>query len=183
MHVGRVAHEKNIGFLLRMLVHVRAQRPDIRLLIAGEGPAVASLQQQSRDLGLSDNVLFCGYLDRATELPACYGAGDAFVFASRTETQGLVVLEAMAVGTPVISTAYMGTAELLAARRGALVAEDDEADFADQVLSLISDPDLRQHLSQEACAHAAQWSSTVMAERLVDAYRRTLAEASANAGS
>ena len=66
-------------------------------------------------------MLFIGYLDRRDALLDCYCAGDAFVFASRTETQGLVLLEAMALGLPVVSTAVMGTRDILDARRGALV--------------------------------------------------------------
>ena len=70
----------------------------------------------ARELGIDIEVRFIGYLDRSTELPDCYAAGDAFVFASRTETQGLVLLEAMAQGTPVVSTAELGTRSILTAR-------------------------------------------------------------------
>ena len=67
----------------------------------------------ARQLGVEEQVRFIGYLDRNRELPNCYAAGDAFVFASRTETQGLVLLEAMAQGTPVVSTAELGTRSIL----------------------------------------------------------------------
>ena len=64
--------------------------------------------------GLAESVCFVGYLDRATALLDCYRAADVFVFASPTETQGLVLLEAMAQGAPVVSTAVMGTIDVLA---------------------------------------------------------------------
>ncbi|MDF3020030.1 MAG: glycosyl transferase family 1 [Steroidobacteraceae bacterium] len=96
VYVGRVAYEKNIDFLVRMFAKLRARRPDALLVIAGEGPARESLTRQARELGLGGAVKFIGYLDRHTDLPGCYAAGDVFVFASRTETQGLVLLEAMA---------------------------------------------------------------------------------------
>jgi hypothetical protein len=111
--VGRVAYEKNIDFLLRMFVKLRAQRPDALFVIAGEGPAREHLVKLARELCIEDHVRFIGYLDRNTDLPNCYAAGDAFVFASRTETQGLVLLEAMAQGTPVVSTAELGTRSIL----------------------------------------------------------------------
>ena len=98
VHVGRVAYEKNIDFLLRMLTRVRAAIPGVLLVIAGEGPARGHLQRLASQLGLERNMLFLGYLDRRNALLDCYCAGDAFVFASRTETQGLVLLEAMALG-------------------------------------------------------------------------------------
>jgi hypothetical protein len=76
--------------------------PDILLVIAGEGPAMAiSRRRRSPSAGLQARVQFIGYLDRQSELPDCYAAADVFVFASRTETQGLVLLEAMAAGLPV----------------------------------------------------------------------------------
>jgi glycosyltransferase involved in cell wall biosynthesis len=67
----------------------------------------------------------------------CYRAGQVFVFASRTETQGLVLLEALALGTPVVSTAVMGTADVLKEAKGALVVEEDEATFADAVIRVL----------------------------------------------
>ena len=96
LFVGRVAHEKNIGFLLRALELAKQQVPGLEMVIAGEGPAEASLRREAARLGLAARVHFVGYLDRKGALLDCYAAADAFVFASRTETQGLVLLEAMA---------------------------------------------------------------------------------------
>lgn len=122
LYVGRAAHEKNIGFLLHALEYTRRLRPDILLLIAGEGPAVPDLKEKVNALGLRDHVQFIGYLDRSEALPACYAAADVFVFASRTETQGLVLLEAMAAGLPVVALSEMGTTDILAPGRGAFFA-------------------------------------------------------------
>ena len=68
VHIGRVAHEKNIGFLLRMLQQLRKSLPEILLIIAGEGPALPHLRKQTSKLGLNNNVLFVGYLSRADAL-------------------------------------------------------------------------------------------------------------------
>ncbi len=176
VHVGRVAFEKNIDFLLHMLVQVRTRHPDILLLIAGEGPALAQLKALSHSLLLDGNVRFIGYLDRATTLLDCYSAGNAFVFASRTETQGLVLLEAMALGVPVVSVAAMGTLDILDAGRGALVAPGEERAFADTVCRLLTSPELQQKLSTEGCAYAAEWSATVQAARLADLYAALIAQ-------
>jgi 1,2-diacylglycerol 3-alpha-glucosyltransferase len=109
LYVGRVAHEKNIDFLLRMTAVARKTMPDVLLVVAGEGPALEYLRRETAQLGINDNVMFVGYLDRMRELNDCYQAADVFVFSSRTETQGLVLLEAMAQGVPVVSTAELGT--------------------------------------------------------------------------
>jgi glycosyltransferase involved in cell wall biosynthesis len=170
LYVGRVAFEKNIAFLLRATVLALLQRPDLLLVVTGEGPALPALRREAETLGLADAVHFVGYLDRNRELPDCYNAANAFVFASRTETQGLVLIEAMAAGTPVIALSIMGTADILAAQRGALIAVDDEADFAAKIVTLIDDPALQQKLSDEARAYAAEWSAPALAESLQNLY-------------
>jgi len=175
LFVGRVAHEKNIGFLLDMIESARAALPDLLLVIAGEGPALPHLRRDVVDRGLQPNVQFIGYLDRASELPACYAAADAFVFASRTETQGLVLLEAMAAGLPVVALAAMGTVDILGARRGALVPDDHPDAFAQALLRLLNDPALREQLSAEGRDYAGEWSDDKLAGRLADLYRQIVA--------
>ncbi|MCG8458367.1 MAG: glycosyltransferase, partial [Holophagales bacterium] len=175
VHIGRLAHEKNVGFLLRMLRRVADQVPDVLLVIAGEGPARESLQRQMIDLHLSEHVLFVGYLDRGSDLLDCYRAADAFVFASRTETQGLVVLEAMALSVPVVSTAVMGTRDILDPGKGCLVAEEDEEDFSTKVLAVLQRPDLRSRLRREAREYAlGEWDATSMARKMETVYRRLM---------
>lgn len=170
VHVGRVAFEKNIDFLLHMLLAVRTRHPDVLLLIAGEGPALGHLKTLTRSLLLEANVMFVGYLDRTGALLDCYCAGNAFVFASRTETQGLVLLEAMALGVPVVSIEAMGTIDILEPRRGALVPAADEQSFADAVCQVLASPALQRRLGEEGRAYAAEWSAPVQAARLQNLY-------------
>jgi glycosyltransferase involved in cell wall biosynthesis len=173
-YVGRVAFEKNIGFLLRALARVRERVPEALLVVCGEGPALATLKREAAALALGESVRFVGYLDRATELRDCYRAADSLVFASRTETQGLVLLEAMALGIPVVSTAVMGTRDVVGPGRGALVAADDERDFAAQVVRLLGDPALRARLAEEGPAYARTWSAPALAQRMEAFYRAVL---------
>lgn len=174
LFVGRVAHEKNIGFLLRVLERVRQQVPGATLVVAGEGPALPSLRREVRALGLEEAVRFAGYLDRRGALLDCYAAADAFVFASRTETQGLVLLEAMALGIPVVSTAVMGTRDVVGPGRGALVPRDDPADFASAVARLLSDAALRARLSGEAREYVQEWQADALARRMAGFYAGVL---------
>ena len=174
LFVGRVAHEKNIDFLLRALEQALVHIPGLLLTIAGEGPALVSLRKLAVKRNLQDHVLFVGYLDRRAALLDCYRSADAFVFASRTETQGLVLLEAMALGVPVISTAVMGTRDVVGPRRGALVPEDNEADFARTIVKLMNDAALRAGLGVEGRVYAAEWNAGTLAGRLADAYREVI---------
>jgi 1,2-diacylglycerol 3-alpha-glucosyltransferase len=171
LYVGRVAFEKNIDFLVRMTKLLSENIPDILLVITGEGPAEASLRALVKSLGIEKNVQFIGYLDRNTELNACYKAADIFVFASKSETQGLVLLEAMAQGTPVVAIAELGTASVLVEGQGAMIAADDETEFAHKVHALILNHVHREHLSQCARDYAMEkWSAATQAERMVRFY-------------
>lgn len=174
LFVGRVAFEKNIEMLLHVTREVRAAVPEVLLVICGEGPARASLARLAARLGLAESVRFVGYLDRATELLDCYRAADLFVFASRTETQGLVLLEAMACGTPVVALAEMGTRDVLREGDGARIAPADARGFAAVVSRLLRDPDERRTLASCAAPYAAEWSAPAMAARLADLYREVV---------
>ena len=175
LFVGRVAHEKNIGFLLEALVHARRWCPEVLLLVTGEGPAMADLKRQAGTLGLADSVRFLGYLDRVRELPDCYAAADAFVFASRTETQGLVLLEAMASGLPVIALSAMGTGDILADADGAIVPPDEPAAFGDALGRFLAERHALTHLPDQARQTARRWSDETMATRLAECYRQAIA--------
>lgn len=174
MHIGRVAHEKNIHFLLEVVEELSTTMPNVLLVIAGEGPAREQLQRQARELDIEDNVRFIGYLERGAALWNCYSAADVFVFASRTETQGLVLLEAMALGVPVVSTACMGTHDILDAGRGAIVAREAPEDFADKVAQLLRNPGFRALLGNEGRHYARTWSSERMTAKLLQLYEQCL---------
>jgi glycosyltransferase involved in cell wall biosynthesis len=180
VHVGRIAHEKNIEFLFRMFEIVVRSKPGAVFVVAGEGPALTSCKAYVRTLGLAQQVRFVGYLSRERELLDCYRAGDLFVFSSKTETQGLVLLESLALGVPVVSTAHMGTADIVNPQRGAHVAPDDEAEFANIVVRLLDDAPRRAAMSAEARAYAATWSATAMADRLAGLYSAVLGQVSRN---
>jgi 1,2-diacylglycerol 3-alpha-glucosyltransferase len=169
-YVGRVAHEKNIEFLVNVFVEVRRTVPEAMLVIAGEGPARENLRHMVVRLGLEKDVHFAGYLDRNTGLLDCYAAANVFVFASRTETQGLVLLEAMAQGAPVVSTAELGTRSILKAGCGALVVEEQLQPFSAAVVRVLQDETLRNDLAERGRIYARTWSSAIMARRLADLY-------------
>jgi 1,2-diacylglycerol 3-alpha-glucosyltransferase len=178
-YIGRVAHEKNIGFLVRMFAGVLREVPRAVLVIAGEGPARAALERDVASLGLAARVHFTGYLDRDTALLDCYAAADVFVFASRTETQGLVLLEAMAQGAPVVSTAELGTRSILLPASGALVVPEEAAAFAAAVVRVLREPALGAQLAERGRAYARGWSSAAMARRLAELYGELHGEAGA----
>ncbi|MDR0335285.1 MAG: glycosyltransferase [Methanomassiliicoccaceae archaeon] len=96
LYVGRLSYEKNIDVIINALRHI----DDVKLLIAGKGPARENLEAAAREAGVTDRVIFAGFVPD-DELPHLYASADVFVSASKFETQGLSVLEALACGLPV----------------------------------------------------------------------------------
>ena len=136
VHVGRVAFEKNIDFLLRVLLRCEARAGRaVGRFGRGTGGQLAA-QADGSKLALEQHVLFVGYQDRKQALLDCYRAGDVFVFASHTETQGLVLLEAMALGVPVVAAAILGTRDILEPGR-VRWWRAARSDFADKILRLL----------------------------------------------
>jgi glycosyltransferase involved in cell wall biosynthesis len=175
LFVGRVAHEKNIGFLLEMHLELIKNHPDALLVITGEGPAEESIKQSIEKLGISNKVRMIGYLDRGHELIACYKAADIFVFASKSETQGLVLLEAMAQGTAVVAIAELGTKSILIEGEGVLIAKDDINDFADKVSALLSDAPKRQMIGEKGRQYAQEkWGAGILAKKVAKFYKSTI---------
>lgn len=174
LYVGRVAHEKNIGFLIEALRRCAADSQDLALVIAGEGPASESLKRRVNQLSLQARVHFVGYLQRPRELADCYAAADFFAFASQTETQGLVLVEAMAAGLPVLALAEMGTRDILLGNPGAVVAPNEVGEFARLMSGIAHRPAWRQSLGQAARQQAERWNEEAAVERLAALYQRVI---------
>jgi glycosyltransferase involved in cell wall biosynthesis len=170
VYVGRVAFEKNIDMLLGVLARVRQTHPDVLLVIAGEGPARSHLKRLCRERDLEDSVCFVGYLKRGSDLWDCYSSGEVFVFASTTETQGLVLLEAMALGVPVVGVPALGARDVLKEGEGALTAPAEFVPFAAAVERLLGDSALRRQLGKRGRAYAARWSNAAITDSLIELY-------------
>ena len=151
------------------------QQPDVFLVVTGEGPAEESLRKLAKTLVIENNVKFIGYLDRNKELSACYQSADIFVFASKSETQGLVLLEAMAQATPVVAIAELGTASILVEGQGASIAEDDTVKFAEKVRQLLMNPEERFELGLRAKDYVlTQWTARLQAEHKLKFYNQLI---------
>ena len=177
LYVGRAAHEKNIRFLLAATATARRSVPDALLVVAGEGPARAALAADARRAGLGEAVRFVGYLERGRELPDCYAGADLFVFASRTETQGLVLLEALAQGVPVLALAEMGTRDLVGQGAGTVAGAPEATAFGRQMAELLAAPARLRELGQAGRSTARRHSADAMATAVLDVYRVAVAGA------
>lgn len=130
-HMGRLAEEKNIGFLADAVAAFLAGGEDRYFLVVGSGDAEADLVERFRAAGLADRLVCCGVLE-GQALADAMNAMDVFAFASRSETQGMVLTEAMAAGLPVVGLDAPGVREVVRDRQnGRLVAEPSPGTFAE----------------------------------------------------
>jgi len=129
------------------------------------------LHRQAETLQISSHVRFVGYLPRESGLRDCYAAADVFTFASRTETQGLVLLEAMAIGLPVLAIPALGAAEIILPRRGTVAAADTPHEFAAQLVTLLDRPAKLAAMADQAVAFAREWDAATQGARLATLYR------------
>ncbi|MDR3301145.1 MAG: glycosyltransferase [Spirochaetaceae bacterium] len=173
LFAGRITKEKNISFLLRILPSILKKRNDIVLLIVGNGPYHDELIKMSEELGIRDNCVFSGYLDRK-DLGLAYTMSYMFVFPSLTESQGLVTIEAMYSSIPVVAIGSMGTIMVMNGNNGGFMVENDEAEFTARVLDLLEDDALYQSKALEAREHSKSWLIDSMALKLIDIYQWTI---------
>jgi phosphatidylinositol alpha 1,6-mannosyltransferase len=183
LHVGRFAPEKGVERIIEAFRVARDLLPDgsrrLRLVLAGAGPSAARVRA-----AVPDGVIVLGQLDRHTALPALYASADAFVFASLTETLGLVVLEAMASGLPVIAAPAGGVADHLHdGRNGIAYAPADVSAMARAIVRLVLDRNLRARLAAGARRTAEGLSWDAELDRLDASYRDVLSTAAHSAAA
>ncbi len=148
--IGRLVREKGVQILLEALPLVRERRPAVRVVIAGQGPYAEELHRLSLHLGIDRQVTFAGYIDEETR-NQLYAHADIAVFPSLYEPFGLVALEAMATGTPVVVGDTGGFAETVAhGVNGIKAAAGSAADLAEQICSLLSRPEAARGLARRA---------------------------------
>lgn len=175
LYVGRLGKEKSVDYLIKSFAHVAKERKDVILVIAGDGPERHRLESLAKKLRLGNKVHFTGFID-PQDTPLLYSSADVFVFCSRTETQGLVVFEAMASGiTPVVvdDPAYRNIIEH---EQNGLVAKRGIKGFAREVLRVLSDDKLKMQLAAGALASADQFSLQRSIDTLEQLYKELIAK-------
>ena len=173
LYVGRVVKEKNLSFLYDMLERVYKTNPEAALLFVGDGPYLEELKELAEERGIKDSVAFTGYAARE-DLIYFYKMSSIFVFPSLTETQGLVTIEAMTVGVPLVAIGAMGTLDVMRGDNGGFMVKNDVDEFSSKVQLLLNDKQLYEAKSKEAKTWAKQWSIETLTPTLVKYYQKAI---------
>jgi glycosyltransferase involved in cell wall biosynthesis len=177
--VGRLAPEKNWDTLVQAFARVHKELPDARLVLIGDGPARQSLEALAAELGVSEKVTFTGSVP-FQEVPRYLKAADLFAFASITETQGLVTIEAMAAGLPVVAVNGPGTRDIVEHGKQGYLVENDPDALAKGLNRLLADPQRIKRFSNQALKKAKTFDVNQLSKQIVSVYEQAIQDKKAN---
>jgi 1,2-diacylglycerol 3-alpha-glucosyltransferase len=175
LYVGRLDREKSVERILLAFERIASTVPRTRLLLVGQGTQAEALRRLAGSLPIADRIRFLGLRPHA-DLPVCYRAADLFVFASETETQGLVLAEAAASGLPAVAVAAPGCDEVVQDGASGLLTKPEPAALAEAVIGLLVDGERRRVMGVRAREVAArQFGVDLQIDRTLAVYEEARA--------
>ena len=181
LYVGRLDREKSVGRILAAFERVVGTVPSARLVLAGHGTEAEALRRQARALPVGDRIVFLGVRSHES-LVECYRAADLFVFASETETQGLVLAEAAACGLPAVTVSGPGCDEVVRDGETGVLTKPDSASLAEAAIGLLLDAALRAQMADRARAVAErEFDVRLQVDRTLALYAEAAARVKAEA--
>ena len=175
LYVGRLAREKNLHLLIEAAERIFRDDPRARLWLVGDGPFRPDCVQMVRQAGIGDRVKFVGFVPRL-EVDKYYAAADLFVFSSITETQGLVVQEAMTHGLPAVVVAGGGASASIVDGVNGFIVKNEPGELADTVRQIFGNETLYSRLSEQAPRSVRDLGVPMMGERVLSVYRQVICE-------
>lgn len=171
LHLGRIGYEKAIDTTVKAFAIVHKEMPEAKLVIAGDGPALKSIKQLVRSLKLTEVVEFLGMVD-PVKTPEVYRSCDTFTTASPFETQGLVLVEAMLSGLPVVAAAVNAPIDIIKhGETGYLFKESNEKECAKYLLELLKKPQQIEVVGKNARKYAERFDSSKLTAELLNFYK------------
>ncbi|MCC6274520.1 MAG: glycosyltransferase, partial [Leptospiraceae bacterium] len=169
--VGRISYEKNCDVIINSFKLINEQIPSSTLTIIGEGPALGSLKIQAEKLGLADKIHFLGFINHDI-LHEYYPKYDAFLTASTMETQGLVILEAIACGLPAIGVNSFAIPELVVDNKNGYIAEPfNVREIADKTILLLTGKEKFSEFSKASIEIASEHELGKCVDKMEEVYR------------
>jgi len=173
IYVGRMAFEKSVDFLLYAVAKPLRERENVVLFLVGSGPYEENVKAIAQQLGIAHKVIFVGSVPH-DDVRHYLAASDIFVFASRTETQGIVIAEAMAAGLPCVAVDAYGVSTVLSHGVDGFLTIPDVHAFTLSLETLLDSPTLRQQFADNARRNARKFSAESSARRLVSLYEEVI---------
>ena len=174
LYLSRVAKEKNIDFLLDSIKELNQKRQDFHLILVGGGKELAAYQKKVVQMGLDKIITFTDKQEKKLA-NRFFGAADIFVFPSISETQGIVISEAMAAGVPAVAVNKMGPTDIIKNDIDGYLCDLNLTDFTGKIERLLDDDALRIKMGSQAKENAKEFSKEACAIKMESLYERTIA--------
>lgn len=172
---GRLSYEKSLDQVLKAFTLMLKKIPDLKLMLAGDGPERKNLERLTEELKIRDSVIFTGFISYGEKIVEVYQANDIYITASKSENMPVAILEAMGCGLPIIAVKERGLAELVRENvNGFFAKTDDPADIAQKTLDLLTNPELLKKFSAASRALALQYSHEHVTTTLESLYKKML---------
>lgn len=164
IHVGRISYEKNVEVVLKAFDFVNAKIPDSELVIVGSGPDIEKMKNIAKNMISGNNIKFLGLVDH-DELPEIYNSGSVFTTASTIETEGLVVLEAMACGLPIVGVDAMAVPSLVK-ENGFIVKPGDAREMGNKIIEALGN----KKMGEKSLKKAQEYSLDKSVDKMMKLY-------------
>lgn len=174
--ITRLTKEKNVEFLLEAVSEVLEKNKKVKFLVGGNGDLAEKLKNMATEKGVLGQVIFPGFIPNEIKKDY-YAAGDIFVFASKSETQGMIISEAMYLGLPIVAVSATGVKDLVTNQVTGLLVKENKAEFIEAVGRLLNDSRLRKKFSENAGKISRQgYTSKICAQKLLEVYAEAIAK-------
>lgn len=170
--ISRLTEEKNVEFLFQAVIPILRKNSRVKFLAAGDGNLVARLKKMSAQSGVGERIFFEGIVSK-NEIKNYYAAGDIFVYASKSETQGMILTEAMYSGLPIVAVRATGAEDIILDGETGFLVSENPAEFAGATEKLIADENLRKRFSENAKRVAREkYTASICADKMLEVYRK-----------
>lgn len=171
MTVSRLAEEKNVDFLIRVFAKIKESKikQKIKFMIVGDGSDREKIEEKAKELKIDKETIFTGAVPHERIAPY-FKAGDIFVYSSLSETQGIMISEAMASGLPIVAVKAPGAQDIINSGVDGILSPEIEEAFVQRVLSLIENDALRKKISENAVKNSYEYSQDACVEKMIKVY-------------
>ncbi len=172
--ISRLTEEKNIDFVFRAALQIIRTDSKVKFMLAGTGYLKDNLEKEIKRQGLENKVISVGLIERG-KLKDHYAAADIFIYGSKSETQGMIVSEAMYSALPIVAVDAPGVQSLVESGVNGLLVSENENDFIGAIKKLIADPALRARMSSESRRIAKEkYTAAICAEKMLEIYKKAI---------
>jgi glycosyltransferase involved in cell wall biosynthesis len=174
LSLSRLTPEKNLDFLIHSVIKILAKYKKGRFILAGEGGELEKIKMVIGEAGITDRVIFTGMVNGQMKKNV-YAAADIFVYASTSETQGMILVEAMAVGLPIVAVAATGSSDMVGNYVTGILTKENEEVFVEAVMRLVKDEKMLKLLGENAKrVFNANYTGSICADKMLKIYQKLL---------